>query len=783
MINFLKSWLSRHSLKFKLNVSILTCVCLGFGVMAFIISKQAEPIIKSQIDNIAKRSIEVYTTDFSDLATDAENVILAAKNTLSQINDGDIATMNVVLSSALKTVYNSELNFIDAWVYVFPPDDVSVGTLYMAEDENDDGIIDFKTEKIKNFYDNFPWFKEVPKEEKIYWSEPYQDKTTGNVVVTCLVPFSFLGQKDFNGLVALTVDLSNIQNNINNFSFYEAGKLLLLSRYGTYVTHPNPEVALKMTIFELAKKMNLPELDVVGKELAEGKSGQIEIPYSSVVNGAAIFYYSPIKNINWSFCLVYSKDELLRPIRQFQIIVAAAMLVCMLLLLLIINWISHNSTNQLIVLGNVAEKYGKGDFSEQFDDMPSSTDVERLAKALANMKTNLLEYIHRERVEASDKQKIVSELEIAQNIQESVLAKKYPQNPAFDVATMMIPARQVAGDFYDFFFIDDNKFAIVIADVSGKGIPAALYMMKAITLIKNISKSKRSLDFVFDHVNKQLCEGNDSCMFVTAFMAVIDLLSGTAKYVSAGHNPPLIMNGNKATFMDVKKNIVLGINSDAIFAEEEIKLLPNAHWLLYTDGVTEAENKDAKFYGENRLLKIFEKTKSVPSENLDLILKDIKKFVKNTPQSDDITMLDFVFHGYEAGTITYSARIEKLEEFLLYLKDDMLKYKLSEKAVFNMVMAAEEIFANIAKYAYTSADNPVVTVKTREEGGFYYVKFIDSGRKYNPLKNKMPDVTVDLKQRNIGGLGVFLMKKLTDSATYKWQNKQNMLEVGIKIDK
>ena len=166
MISFVKNWLSRHSLRFKLNVSILTCVCLGFGIMAFIISEQAGPIIKSQIDNIAKKSIEVYAADFSDLANDTEHVVIAAKNTLTQISEEDVSTMNVVLSSALKTVYHSELNFINAWIYVFPPDDVSVGTLYMAK-AFDNGEIDYKTAKIDNFYNNFPWFKEVPKEEKI----------------------------------------------------------------------------------------------------------------------------------------------------------------------------------------------------------------------------------------------------------------------------------------------------------------------------------------------------------------------------------------------------------------------------------------------------------------------------------------------------------------------------------------------------------------------------------------------------------------------------------------
>ncbi len=782
MINFVKNWLGRHSLSFNLNVSILTCVGLAFLGVAIFISELAEPIIKSQIDGVAKKSIEVYAADFSDLVTDTEHVVEAAKNTLSQISEENIATMNMVLNSALKTVYHSELNFINAWIYVFPPDDVSVGSLYIAENYHDD-VIDFKTEKIKNFYDKFPWFREVPKEEKIYWSEPYQDKETKKIVVTCLIPFSFLEQSDFNGLIALTVDLSDIQNSINEFSFYETGKLLLLSRSGLYVTHPNPEIALKMTIFELAKKINLPELAVVGKKLAEGKSGQVQIPTSSVVGGPAIFFYMPIKKMNWGVCLVYAREELLRPIRQFQIVVGISMLLCMLLLLFVINLISRNSTNQLIKLGNVAEKYGKGDFSDKFSDMPLSTDIGRFAKALANMKKNLLEYITKEREEATEKQKSESELEIARDIQNSALAKQYPKNPAFDIATLMLPARQVAGDFYDFFFIDDNKFAIVIADVSGKGIPAALYMMKAITLIKNISQSKRSLDFVFDHVNKQLCEGNESCMFVTAFMAVVDLLSGTTKYVNAGHNPPLVTNGGEPMFMNTKKNIVLGINKNAAFEEEEIKLAPNSHLLLYTDGVTEAENEAAKFYGEQRLLKVFAKLLKSSKENLDLVLKDVKKFVKNTPQSDDITMLDFVFYGYEQGTITWSAKIEKLGEFLLYLKNDMCKHKLSEKALFNMVMAAEEIFANIAKYAYNSADNPIVTVKTREKNGIYYVKFIDSGRRYNPLKNKMPDITVGLKQRHIGGLGVFLMRELTDSVTYKWQNKQNVLEIGIKIDK
>lgn len=783
MKNFVKSWFGKHSIKFKMNLSILTCVFLCFLGLMIIISKKSEPIIKEQIDEIAQKSVEMYAADFAHLITDAEQIIINTKNALSQISKDDTKTLNVVLSSAIKTVYHSELSFSGGWVYIFPPENVSQGKLYSAID-NDDGLISFKTEKIENFYNHFPWFKAVPKEEKIFWSEPYRDVETGETVVTCLIPFKFLGQKELNGLVALTVDLSKMhRNSLKGSSFYRNGRLLLLSKTGLYVTHPNPNIALRLTIFQLSRMMKLPQLGLVGKHLAAGKSGQAEIPHSSVINGPAIFFYAPIKNIKWGFCLIYSKDELLKPIRQFKWIVGLSLLMFVALMLLITERIGHYSVNQLITLCDVAEKYGKGDFSENFDEMPTSSDINRLATAIADMKSDILEYVNKEREEATEKQKNESELEIARHIQKSALSTKYPQNAAFELATTMVPARLVAGDFYDFFFIDDNKFAIVIADVSGKGIPASLYMMKAITLIKNISRSKMGLDSVFDHVNKQLCEGNDTCMFVTAFMAVVDLLTGKAKYVNAGHLPPLLNNGKEKKFINVKTNVALGVYENATFAEEEIDLEPGAHLLLYTDGVTEAENKTNKFYGSERLLKAFSKANSTPADNLDLVMKDVKRFIKGNPRSDDIAMLDFIFHGYEPGTIILPARMEKVQEFLMYLKDDMIAHKLSKKAIFNMVMSAEEIFANIVRYAYDTKDNATVTIKTRQDDEMYYVKFIDRGKKYNPLKNEMPDITVDIKERKIGGLGVLLVKKLADSTSYKWQNKQNILEVGVKMKK
>lgn len=783
MIDAFKFWMSKHSLKFKLNVSILTFVCIAFLSLALFISNYSAPILKSQLDDNAQKSVEAYVADFSHLTVLTERIILNTKNTLSQMSEDNVNAIRMLLNSAIETVIHTDLDFTNAWLYIFNPEDVSSGDLYISTNYKNN-IIDFEIEHIDNLYNRFPWFKEVPKKENIYWSEPYLDTKTNKTVFTCLIPFKFINQKDFNGLLALTIDLTDIQESINNFSFYETGKLLLLSKTGLYVTYPDPDVDLKLTIFELAKKLNQPKLNLIGQDLLAGRGGQVIIPNVPVFNNsAAVFFYAPIKNLGWSFCLVYAQHEFLKPIRQFQIIIAVALLVSVLLLMLIINIIFHHSTKQLLMLSRIAAQYGRGNFEQKFKFIPNSYDIGILAKALSNMRTNLLNYLDRERKAASEKQKSQSELDIAKHIQKSALSTTYPENEAFKIATTMIPAKQVGGDFYDFFFIDKNKFAIVIADVSGKGIPAALYMMKAITLIKNMSRSKRSLDFIFKSVNEQLCEGNDTCMFVTAFMAIIDLRNGSTSYVSAGHNPPLLGNKDGYKFIIPPKNIVLGINEKATFTEGKINLSSGDHLFLYTDGVTEAQNASSKFYGEKRLLKILNKAHDNPQDNINMVLNDTRKFVKNCPQSDDITMLDFIFLGRKQNLLQTTADIAKLEKVLIWIKDDMNKHNISDKAQFNMITAAEEIFSNIASYAYPEKENAFIKIQTELRNSTYSITFKDKGKKYNPLNNKSPDIKAKIQDRKIGGLGIFIAKKVTDIMTYTHKDGYNILKIGIDINK
>ena len=771
--------MNKHSLNFKLNVSILTCVCAGLFAFVYFVTEHVTPIMISQIDALASRAVTEYAKDISHLAADTEQIVYSTKNTLIQTNEKDTDSIHMLLNSAIKTTTHSDLSFMQAWIYTFNADDVSKGTLYLSKN-TPDGKTEFRQINIKNLYDVFPWFKEVPKEEKIYWSEPYVDDETGNTVVTCLIPFMFEGKDEFDGLFALTVDISSLQKNIYNYSFYEVGRLLLISRSGLYVTHPNKNISLKMTIFELGDQLNLPQLNASGKDVLAGKIGNTKIPYSSVHNGSAIFFYAPVKHFNWGLFLVYSQKELVKPLVHLQYIMFLALSIIVLFLIFVINRICQKSTRQLIELSKLATRYGQGDFKDAFNEQPSCSDIKMLSTAMENMRLNLLQYTEKEIKEAAEKQKNKSELEIASNIQKASLSLKYPENNRFDISTKMVPAKEVGGDFYDFFFIDENKFAIVIADVSGKGIPAALYMMKAQTLIKNICKGKLPLNEVFAHVNNQLYEGNDTCMFVTAFMAVIDLNTGDVEYVNAGHIPPMVGDYSGYNYINVKKNVILGIRKNAVFEVEKLKLKSGDHIFLYTDGVTEAENAKSNFYGAKRLKKVLEKPAVHSEANLAAVMKDIRKFVKGNRQSDDITMLDFAYFG--DTRLILNADNKNLSQMINFLRQDTEKHNISSKKQFNLITAAEEIFANICDYAYVGPNKGKAEIRTYINKGLYYVEFSDKGRRYNPLKVKEPDLGADLSKRKIGGLGIYLAKRMSDRILYAYKGNRNILTIGIKIE-
>lgn len=379
--------------------------------------------------------------------------------------------------------------------------------------------------------------------------------------------------------------------------------------------------------------------------------------------------------------------------------------------------------------------------------------------------------------------RIDKELEFAKTIQNSALPNIFPAFPKrkdFDIYATMTPAKEVGGDFYDFYFVDENTLAFLIADVSGKGIPAAMFMMTSKTMIKNLAETAMPVEEVFTQANKELCEINDAGMFVTAWMGEINLKTGVLSFVNAGHNPPLIKHANgEFEYLKARSGLVLAGMDGIKYRRNEIKLLPGDRIYLYTDGVTEATNSETELYGEDRLLEALNSVDtSTPKSTCENIFDSVSKFVNGAEQFDDITMLSFSLQELDGyNELTVVPNVQSIPRITEFVEEWMLKTKVEQKIVNKVNIAIDEIYSNIANY---SGANWAKVHYERDIDSLSLI-FTDDGKPYNPLENEDPDITLSAEDRQIGGLGVFMVKKIMDNVEYSYENNTNVLRLTKKL--
>ena len=383
--------------------------------------------------------------------------------------------------------------------------------------------------------------------------------------------------------------------------------------------------------------------------------------------------------------------------------------------------------------------------------------------------------------------RIDKELEYAKQIQLSALPTNFPDEKEYSIYAKMIAAREVGGDFYDFYKLSDKKVAFLVADVSGKGIPSAMFMMSAKTIIKGLAESGLNVDEIFTIANQKLCENNDSQMFVTAWMGIIDIETGIMQFANAGHNPPVLRSATgDVKYLKTRPGFVLAGMENIRYKTNEIKLEKGDRLFIYTDGVTEATNKEELLYGETRLIDfIKEYDYHEPKEFLSELKKNIDQFVGDAPQFDDISMLAFDYKADDEIFMTnkeFVADKEVLPNVMEFVEETLESYGCNLKIQTAISVAIEELFVNIANYAYPdNQGNVKITMSFNEKSRIVTLKISDGGIKFNPLEMKEPDVTLSVEERNIGGLGILITKKTMDTLKYSYLNNKNILTMTKKI--
>ena len=515
------------------------------------------------------------------------------------------------------------------------------------------------------------------------------------------------------------------------------------------------------------------------KEMEEGKTATHLYP-AEIVDEATDYKedYMYVFKFVEGYCIIaamptaevtFMRDASIYTAVFMQIIIFAALFVFIYIL------VKRVIINNLKKVNDTLAQITGGDLNVTVD-VRANEEFASLSDDINSTVTTLKRYI------AEAAARIDRELEYAKQIQLSALPTNFPNGDDYSIYAQMIAAKEVGGDFYDFYKLNENKVAFLVADVSGKGIPAAMFMMTAKTIIKDLAESGIAVNEIFTRANEKLCENNESGMFVTAWMGILDISSGKMQFANAGHNPPLLKRADGSfEYLKTRAGFVLAGMEGIRYRIGEITLSAGDRLFLYTDGVPEGTNDKNELYGENRLVEFMNRNLTTPATKLLPSLKNnIDEFVGEAPQFDDITMLMFDYKYKKGGehmvTKTFPAKTDSLTDFLAFAEQLLEQYECSMKFQTAICVALEEVFVNIAHYAYGDKDGTVVfNIGFNEQTRKVTFQMIDEGVQFDPLKKPDPDITLSAQDREIGGLGIFITKKTMDSVSYAYENGKNIL--------
>ncbi|AFM26539.1 SpoIIE family protein phosphatase [Desulfomonile tiedjei] len=519
---------------------------------------------------------------------------------------------------------------------------------YFFQQQNGISFIDLATESYDYFHRD--WYS-VPREiGKPMWSPPYFDEGGGNVVMTTYSQPFFRphssAERQIWGIVTADVSVEWLTKELSTVQAGKTGYCFLISETGVFLAHPEKNFIMQESVFSLAEENNLPGLRETGKRMLSSDSGFIDMG-ESIDKKQLFLGFARLPSTGWSLGVIYPRDELFSEISMLyrtNVMLAVAGLFALLAVSVLL---ARSVTSPLRKIAEAASRVAAGDLNYDLPATHGRDEVGELARAFKNMTVDLKKYIQDLTVTTAAKERIESELGVAASIQKSMLPSKFPDREDFDIYAVMDPAKEVGGDFYQFLLVDSDRLFVAIGDVSGKGVPAALLMTVATSLIRSAAAEGQAPHSVLEHLNNHLVPGNDSCMFVTVFCGMLDLKTGALTYANGGHERPLIVraDGHIAS-LSPPGGPVLGIMDGMEFAEEQIVLEPGDCLISFTDGVTEAMNTNDELYSRDRLISCLDGSKGVTAHFVTAkVLDSVSTFATGAPQADDITVLAVKFNG------------------------------------------------------------------------------------------------------------------------------------------
>ncbi len=488
-------------------------------------------------------------------------------------------------------------------------------------------------------YFYFDWYQQAKLRQAPCWTEPFNDDNPGNSLVASETITSYCKplydrKGTFVGVMSVDLALSWLSKTISAVKPYPNSYSIMLGRGGTFFVHPDSTKLSVQTIFtETLEKPN-PKLTALGKAMLAGEEGMMELVIDSK---DSYVFYKPLGNTGWSTAIICPESDIFGGYVRLQHIVMCILIIGLLLMLWTLSKILNRELQPLGVLAKQAETIASGNFNESLPTTERIDEIGKLSQSFSEMQASLVKYIDELTVTTANKERIEGELRIAREIQMGMVPRIFPAFPErddIDLYASMTPAKEVGGDLYDF-FIQHNKMYFCVGDVSGKGVPASLFMAVTRNLFRVVAQQELPPAEVARQINDTLSEDNEQGMFVTMFIGILDLRTGRLEFCNCGHNPPVY----KGEFLPMEANAPLGLFAGIEFMGETIDDIENNMMLFYTDGLNEAENMAHEQFGDDRLLNFMQHEATTAKNTILGIQKAVANFVGDAEPSDDLTML------------------------------------------------------------------------------------------------------------------------------------------------
>jgi sigma-B regulation protein RsbU (phosphoserine phosphatase) len=629
--------------------------------------------------------------------------------------------------------------------------------------------------------------------DKPCWTEPYMDldapTNTFEMVTSYCLPIKDKNDQ-FIGVINTSLSITWLSQTISAVKPYPNSYSIMIGRGGTYFVHPDTTKITRQTIFTQTMEQPDTALTALGYAMQRGEEG---MKHMNIDGKDCYVFYKPLGQTGCSMAIVCPESDIFGGFDRLRNSVRAIVLVGLLLMLYLFIRIITRELQPLRRLADEAETIASGQFDAMLPDFKRIDEIGQLSHSFGNMQQSLVKYIDELKNTTAQKASIESDLRIASGIQMGMLPEQFPTREDHDDVELyasLTPAKEVGGDLFDFYFRDEKLF-FCIGDVSGKGVPASLFMAVTRSTFRTVSAHESMPDRIVTIMNKTIADMNKNHMFVTLLVGVLDLPTGRLHYCNAGHDAPLLIGAGVGE-LPCDPNIPVGFMPTWKYSLQEARIFTGTTILLFTDGLTEAMNADYEQFQMERVNEVANRALSnqqqSPRQLIAQMTDAVHEFVGDAEQSDDLTMMAIQYIKQQSDvnmrkSIVLPNDTQEVPRLNAFVDEVCKSVGFDEGKTMEIKVAVEEAVVNVMNYAYPPEQRGDVTIEAASNDIRLKFTIIDSGKPFDPTVQNEVDTTLSAEARSIGGLGIHLIRQNMDSINYERVDNLNVLTLRKKLIK